>query len=120
MRLCTFVFVVIAAFGGGLFGLEPVRPARGGEKFHAPKPPQMPSQPVFQMPSQPAVHMFTPPREQQMASAHPHNTINPNAVNPKTANQASLSGGGAVSANYLMEPVVVPFHVSQPRLLQSL
>ena len=59
MRLSTCVFVVIATSGAGLGGLAGAAGA-GGERFHAPKPPQMPSQPVFHMPSHPRPNARSP------------------------------------------------------------
>ena len=92
---------------------DPGEAGTGGREVSTPKPPKMPSQPAFHMPSQPQFHMPTPPREQQIATTHSHNNLNPKAINPKATNNLPLSGGTAGSANNLVAPAVVPFHVSQ-------
>ena len=119
MRLFRCVFVVIAASGAGLGGLDPGAAGAGGERFHAPKPPQMPSQPVFHMPSQPQLQMPVPPREQQTASPILRTISTQTQLTPGRRTKGPLSGGGRISEG-LMEPAVVSLSREPARILQSL
>ena len=104
----------VARAGLGALGIE-LRPALGGERFHAPKPPQMPSQPVFHMPSSTRRSASPrPPRAAARGFVHPHTARQLQRGEPRWQTDESGSGGGGGSDEQSSwNRRVVPFHVSQ-------
>jgi hypothetical protein len=79
--------------------------ARAAERFSAPKPPHVAAPPAFHMPTMPAYPMPSNFRPQYTKPAQPH------APKP-TTNQKTTSPAASGSTGLMMEPAIVPFHVS--------
>jgi hypothetical protein len=106
-----------AALGAALVVIGGKAPVWGAERFHAPKPPQMPAAPQFHMPAMPVYSMPTVPHpqpqpRQQPQQQHGHTpTAQPHVPGSGTSHNASSpTANGSSSA--LPAAAMVPFHVS--------